>query len=473
MEQKNIMEILNEIRDYRNRELSNLKDNRVFYTIAMSLGEGQKSKKEIYRVIEEYSIGENESKVRELFYEYDENGLIKLAELDPEKSEEILFNGDPSTMSEQEYKNWELVLEDIIEGREKNKEKLYEHAIEFGINEEEVRGLSEIDVYKRIDEKEKEKNKDKDEDKENADKEKDIEIPKEDAQKRGIIGMNTIPLSQRVGIHGETLKSELGLDQYKEYSDVIELEIVPSYKLAYLGEKVRDIPFVAVGKRQNGEVVVFPENVCKPYKGANNEIVKEDGKDDNVTKEKSDCMITFKNGKSLAIDQKEEDYGIVDGSLVYNTRDNDGRIALDLQNKLEDGTRQQDTETREQTNPWEGEEHIRNKKKEADTHSKEEYEQGKVKSKDVDGDPNTKTHEHVEAVNEDVEKAVDEIMDSLKLERESSREEIKAALLERMQEKEKSSADITKNVIETAKDEIKEEFEKTVEEQYRGNPNNL
>ncbi len=464
MDKENTMEILNEIRDYRNRELSNLKDNRVFYTITMSLGEGQKSKKEIFRIIEEYSTGYNKSEVRELFYEYDEKeGIKEIAKLDPKISDFILSSIDPALMNEEEQKNWQLIMEDIVEGRNKNIEKLHEAALKLGMKEEETKKLKEIDLYKKIDEKQKESEKDKE--KVIDEKDEEIEISKENAQKRGIIGMNTISLNQKVGTHGETLKSELGLDQYKEYSDVIELEIVPSYKLAYLGEKVHNISFVAVGKRSNGEIVVFPKSVSRPYTGNNNEIINHDGAEDNVTKEKSDCMIIFKNGKSLSIDQKSP-YGIVDGSLVYNTRDNDGRIALDLQNKLEDGTKQQDVETRDIVNGYHGEYHANEITTEAREHSNEEFEQGEVKKEDADG---KEGGSHIHINENEFKKAVDDIMKYLKLEREESRVEVTNALLAKIVEKEGT----TKNILEEAKKDVKEELSEQVENQYRGGNTNI
>ena len=93
--------------------------------------------------------------------------------------------------------------------------------------------------------------------------------------------MNSIPLNQRVGVHGETLKSELGLNS-KEYSDVVELELIPSYKMSQIDGKVYDVPFMPVGKNLNGDIIKFPESVASPYKGSNNEVTTLDGKDDSV-----------------------------------------------------------------------------------------------------------------------------------------------------------------------------------------------
>ena len=127
--QKTNIEILEEIREYRNNQLKELGDNRVFYTRVMSLQKGENTGKKFYRIIEEYAVGENQSKVRELFYEYDNNTPVLVAILDPEKASIII----PSEISsEEEYQvwlneidkeereNWLNELEDIENGIEIN-----------------------------------------------------------------------------------------------------------------------------------------------------------------------------------------------------------------------------------------------------------------------------------------------------------------------------------------------------------------
>ena len=87
----------------RNNQLKELGDNRVFYTRAMSLQKGENTGKQIYRIIEEYAVGENQSKIRELFYEYDNNTPVLVAILDPEKANIII----PSKInSKEEYQGW-------------------------------------------------------------------------------------------------------------------------------------------------------------------------------------------------------------------------------------------------------------------------------------------------------------------------------------------------------------------------------
>lgn len=405
---KDIQNILQEIKERRNQELVDKKDNRVIFTVVEPLTKKDESNQQIYRIMEEYSIGENQSQVRELFYEYKEKPELiamidpevndKLNKIDPEAisklnsglSDEIVPVGDPNE-SKEKQEAWMETLENIKFGREKNKGKLIEQAKKLGIDEKEIEGIAEIDLKKKVYEKiaemnEKEENKEKEEKNENE----PTEIPKEEGERYGIIGMNTIPLNQRVGIHGETLKSELGLNS-KEYADIVELELIPSYKMSQIDGKVYDVPFMPVGKKSNGEIIKFPESVVSPDKGSNNEVTTLDGKYDSVKKENSNCIINFKNGNkntSLVIDQKSP-YGIVDASLAYNTRNNDGRVALDLQNKFENGTRTQDTETREILDSHNGAYNTKKIIDEIKEHPEEEIRNGELTINEADGNENT------------------------------------------------------------------------------------
>ena len=369
---KSTSEILNEIRALRGQQLVEDKDNRVFYTIAMKLEKGENTGKDIYRIIEEYTVGENESIVKEFFYEYKDKPEL-IAKLDPEVADFILVEDD---FSVDEAKD---LLKDINEARTISEEKVKKQAEKIGIDEIEVEGLAELDVYKKIDEKISEKN-------ETNFKEKDesVTISEEKAQKSGIVGMNSISLDQRVGIHGETLKDELGLDT-EEYLNIDYIEILPAYKLTQLnGIVYRDVPFIPVGRNSStGELVVFPEKQCSPYRGANNEDITIDGKDDAVTKKRSDCRFNFGDkDASLVIDQ-ESPYGIVDAKLSYPTRDNDDRLALDLQNRNEDGTHRQDTESLEVINRYQGRYHYDEMAKEAHKHPDNEFGSGKLDDGEV------------------------------------------------------------------------------------------
>lgn len=397
--QKTDIEILEEIREYRNNQLKELGDNRVFYTRVMSLQKGENTGKKFYRIIEEYAVGENQSKVRELFYEYDNNTPVLVAILDPEKASIII----PSEISsEEEYQvwlneidkeeceNWLNELEDIENGIEINITNIKEAAERLRIPQ--IDGLTEIEIYKKLDEKNrnnKEKERAIDEEKKNE----PTIISNEDAKRCGMIGMNAISLEQKVGINGETLRSEIGFSD-EQYADIVDIELVPAYKMTQYNGKVYDTPFVPIGIRKDGVRVAFPENVCSPDKSVNNEVTTIDGKDKSVRRERETCIFRFgKKGTSLVINQKQ--YGMMDASLAYTAKNNDGRVAYDLLTKNEDGKRMTDTESLEAMNQrGGGEYHVKNMLDEVNSHPEGEIKGEKLGPKDANGNPNDFTHQH-------------------------------------------------------------------------------
>ena len=399
--QKNNIDILEEIREFRNNQLKELGDNRVFYTTAISLEKGETGQ-QIYRIMEEYSIGENESLVRELFYKYEENPEL-IAVIDPEKFEDEQIHKpdgiEPTT--EEEKANWKFLVKDIEEGRIKEQEKIREQALNLGISEKEIEGLAEIDIDKKVFSKINEINNQNEADKEkragnnteNKDEEVPFNISKQDARRLGIVGMNTMLLNQPIGVHGKNLKDEIGLADKEQYVDVDSIEILPTYKLATLGVKVPDTPFIAVARHRDGSIEAFPESICEIYKGENNKITKIDGQKDEATTEKADTIMQFKGkNTSIAINQKSP-YGIVEASLAYNTRDNDGRVGITLQDKY-DGIDQNDYEARSITDQKQGTEHNKEIVAEAKRHPEGE----KNEREDADGNTNTATDLHLESI---------------------------------------------------------------------------
>ena len=398
---KTIVDILNEIRDLRNQELINQKDNRVFYTTAVALEKGETGQ-QIYRIMEEYSIEENESMVRELFYKYEDKPEL-IALIDYEKFEDNQIhqpNGiEPTT--EEEKNHWNLLVKDIEEGRINEQEKIRKQALNLGISEKEIEGLAEIDIDKKVFTKINEINKQNEDKKdkktgnntENRDEEVPFNISKQNAQRLGIVGMNTMLLNQPIGVHGENLKDELGLADKEQYADVDSIEIIPTYKLKALDVKVPDTPFIAVARHRDGSIESFPKDVCEIYKGENNKITNIDGQKDEVTTEKADTIMQFKGkNTSIEINQKSP-YGIVEASLAYNTRDNDGRVGITLQDKY-DGTDQNDFDARKIVNQYKGTEHLRKVTKEGKRHPEGE----KTEREDADGNTNTAAHLHLESI---------------------------------------------------------------------------
>lgn len=400
-EKKTTLDILNEIRDLRNQELINQKDNRVFYTTAIALEKGETGR-QIYRIMEEYSIGENESLVRELFYKYEDKPEL-IAVIDSEKFEDNKIHQPDGVeaRTEEEKVEWNLLVKDLEEGRTRAEEKIREQALNLGISQKEIEGLAEIDIDKKVFAKINEINNQNEPNKEkragiNAeDKEKEapFNISKQNAQRLGIVGMNTMPLNQKVGVHGENLKEELGLADKEQYADVDSIEIIPTYKLLALGVKVPDTPFVAVARHRDGSIEAFPKSVCEIYKGENDEITKIDGQKDEAVTEKADTIMQFK-GKdiSITINQKSP-YGIVEASLAYNTRDNDGRVGITLQDKY-DGTDQNDFDARKIVDSHQGTEHFREVAKEGKRHPEGE----KTEREDADGNTNTAAHLHLDSI---------------------------------------------------------------------------
>lgn len=429
-EKKTTLDILNEIRDLRNQELINQKDNRVFYTTAISLEKGETGQ-QIYRIMEEYSIGENQSLVRELFYKYEDKPEL-IAVIDPEKFEDNQIHQPAGIepMTEEEKADWNLLVKDIEEGRIRAEEKIKDTALKLGISEQEIEGLAEIDVDKIVFERMNEINNQNEAKKEynadNKETEAPFNITKQDVRRLGIVGMNTMPLNQKVGVHGESLKEELGLSNKEQYADVDSIEIIPTYKLANLGYKVQDTPFVAVARHRDGSIEAFPESICKIYKGENNEITKIDGQKDEVTKEKANTIMQFAGkNTSIAINQKSP-YGIVEASLAYNTRDNNGRVALTLQDKY-DGKDQNDYAARQIVDSHHGTEHLREVVEEGNTHPEGE----KIERKDADGDKNT-GHIYFDSDSQEQQNAIVEIMDEGKV----SKEEAKRLFVKYLEDRE-------------------------------------
>ena len=397
MSNKEEKEILNKIREFRNNQLEEARDNRVFYTRLMALKKGEKTGKIFYRIIEEYSVGDNQSKIRELFYEFDyENNIpILVAILDPEKANIILpseieneqeYQEWIQELDEEEKSNWLAELQDIENGRDINYSNIKEAAKQLGIQQ--IEGLTEIEIYKKLDENNKKTDKEREE-KDEKQKNEPTVIPKEDAKRCGMIGLNTVWLGQRVTPYS-TLKEELGLTDEK-YADLEYIEMIPTYKMTQYDGKVYDEPFVPIGIRKNGERIALPEKDCMPDKSDNDLVTTIDGKNDSVRRNKEDCIYRFPGKGSLVIEQKK--YGIMDASLAYIEKSNDGRLASDLLTKR-DGLTKLETISLQAINPRLGEYHVSDALEEANSHPKEELEEGGLGVKDANGDPNDYTHQH-------------------------------------------------------------------------------
>lgn len=450
---KNKLEIIQEIRQYRNNQLIEFGDNRVFYTTIQALElEGGK---QIYRLIEEFSTGENQSEIREFFYEY-ENEPVLIGQRNPDLMNKInpdLANEIIPVNRNFNDKEWEQIVTNIEAGIENIKEELKKQAEKIGIDEEEIKGLSEIDLDKKIRDRVEEIN--QDEEKEDPDiemkKDEPIDISEEEADKCGILGMNTLDLEQKVGIHGETLRSQIGFNN-PAFADIEKLMVIPTYKLKYIHGfegNIPDTPFMIVGKKSSGQgVEVFPENIARPYKGENNTTTTIG--EDNIKRDKPDSIIEFPGSeKSISLRQTSP-YGMVEATLDHKDRSNSGRVSLELKNEDREGKEQINTNVQEIVGPHKGVEHAGNMLDEVNTHPQTELENGKLKPEDGDGRENTSSHIHNIEETEEFLKAIQEIKDRAKLNEEK---QIIEALKRKLEENEISINDAVEEIIEE-EDEI-------------------
>lgn len=389
------------IREYRNEELRENGDNSVFYTYVMLLEKGNTGIP-IYRVMEHCSVGENQSVVRELFYIYEEQPeLIAVIDASKYNTDAICLPEGAKLESEEQKEKWEQIAVDIQIGREKAREKIIDTAKEQGIHDKnnfEDKSEIEIDemVFEKINKTNKLNHKDKKNKEEDDSSKPPFTLSKETAQRLGIIGFNTLLLNQKVR-ENRTLKKELGLDNKAQYADVDAIELIPSYKLRMLGEKVPDTPFVAVARHNDGSVEAFPEKICKIYKGENDRVTKTDGNKNEVSTEKADTIIQFmkdeKPTTAIAINQTSL-LGRVEGAIAYRTRDNDGWVGNTLQNNKYKGTTEMETEAKEFTDGHKGENYF---SKVADTQNEEHPECKNLKIEDLIGDHEYASHLHLDS----------------------------------------------------------------------------
>ena len=386
---KTTEQILIEIREHRNEELRSNGDNSVFFTKIMPLEKGNTGIP-LYRVMEHYSVGENQSLIRELFYIYEEQPEL-IAEIDTSK-----YNTDAICLPEGAKLENEEQKEKC---REKAREKIIDTAKKQGIHDNNnFEDKSDIEIDEMVFEKTNKDNKLNNKDKKNKEDDNSSKPPftlsEETAQRLGIIGINTIPLNQKLG-ENRTLKTELGLDNKAEYADVDEIELIPSYKLRMLGEKVPDTPFIAVARHSDGSVEAFPEKICKIYKGENNRVTKTDGNKNEVSTEKADTIIQFMESKkqtAIAINQTSS-LGRVEGASAYNTRDNDGWVGLTLQDKY-DGKTDSKREARDFIDKRKGENYF---SEVADNQNKEHPECENLKREDLTEDHEHASHLHLDS----------------------------------------------------------------------------
>ena len=426
MTEKNNMEILQEIRQKRKDELDSIKDTSTFVIKVEDLGRGKQTQKEIYRLIEEKYISNGDSEpqkmVQEMFYEYDKRPIL-VGVRNPQTQGKIVpigFDGD-------KQKEWDIEKGDIEQCLEERERQVKVLAKVLGIDPQDIENLSEIELSKKIDEKQSENDQDLKKDK----KDEPQEISEEEAKKLGMTGMNEIKLNSRIDTKGTTLGQILNLDGYTK------IMVVHSYRLAELtnseGEKgkVSRMSFGLIAQKADGTFETIQETKLRQYRGENRRVTEINDKK-NVETKNEECMFEVPGtNKRLVISQKDP-YGIPDVYLSQNTRGNDGNMAQKLQDKY-DGTERQDVEVRALFNANRG-------LNQADKSVKEvkEHEDAGCKDIDIDEADGREDTGHIDFNPDSPEqqKVIEEIMQRGKVSREEAENKLEKVLREAEDRKE-------------------------------------
>ena len=352
------------------------------------LGEGKNTKKDFFSVEENYSGMSNE-----VFYEY-ANQMKELPLIRNELTNGKVIRSNNMQETPEETKEIDDAIQDIQRCIEDRYKEMKEIAKQLGIDENEINSISEIDLEQKIEDKKLENQEEKEQD---VDEKK--QISKEEAEKVGIKenGLNSVKMNTAIDTKGNTLGKELNLEEYDG------LIVVHSYKLSKLYDaegksgKVDNINFAFVGKKKDGTLEVIPRTKLRPYKGANNEIIKENNKNEIETK-KEECIFEVPNtNKRISIEQKDP-YGIPE--IYYGKTDieNERNIMERVQNER-DGTQKTDVEVREKYNPNHGKFHFDRVKEEInDIENGNEEECNESNYKNADGNEKTANHLHEESI---------------------------------------------------------------------------
>lgn len=385
---KTIQDKLTELKQLRKSiyEDSKNKVGAMIFNKVEFLGEGENTGKELYRVIEEYSTGENRAELREFFYEY-ENDLPKLIAV---RNDHTLGDIIPTEYPGEEGPDkdaWDAELLDIEQCLEEKEKELKAIAKELGIDEKEINSLSEIELEQKIEDKELENQDEQEKQSENEPR----KISDKEAEKIGIKGngMNSAKMNTQIDTKGNTLGKELGLEEYDS------ILIVHSYKLSELNDaegksgKANNINFALVGKKKDGTLEIIPETKLRQYRGANREVTEINSREE-VEVKNEDCIFEVPNtNKRIAIDQKDP-YGIPEIYYGKSDKENEGNVMQSVQDER-DGTQKKDVEVRALFNSNKGEYQIDKMHDEVKGHIKAGCTD--IDKDEVDGDPAT-GHQH-------------------------------------------------------------------------------
>ena len=387
----NIQENLNRLKEIRKQIYNNSKDQgTMIYNKVEYLGKLPSTEREVYRVIEKYSV-DNLTEVREFIYEHKDDEFKMIGVRNKDTFGKII------PTSEYIYENNEIqFIEKVIEERQKELEII---AKELGISEEEINNLDEIDLEQKIENKEKENQEEKERE---PNENKSQKISEEKMKNSGQIGLNEVDLNTRVDGKGTRLKDVLKLDGYTK------IIVVHSYRLTELtnseGERGKKTieKYALIAQKSDGSYETFPQ--LEPDRGENKKIIEINNKDDVETKRVDNRFKVPGSDNSLVVDPKDP-YNIPNIYLSRNTPDNDGQLAQRLQDKY-DGTEQTDVEVRAVFNANRGEYMTKEAVKEARKHP-EDCEKG---VEEVDGDEYT-GHVDFDPQDPEQQNAIKEIME--------------------------------------------------------------
>lgn len=386
---KNIQEKLNTLKQTRKAEYENNKNiGAMIYNKVEFLGEGENTGKELFRVVEQYSVGENQTERREFFYEFDNNEPKLVAVRNDKTFGEIMPTSYPGEEGPQKDA-WDAELLDIVQCLEEREEELKAIARKLGISEEDIESLSEIDLEQKIEDKELENNEEK-QDEQGEDETK--KISEKEAEEIGIKGngMNSAKMDVQIDTKGNTLGKELNMEEYEN------IMVVHSYKLAKLKDsdgnngKVNPMRFGLVGKKKDGTLEIISETKLRPYRGANKQVTEINDRENVEVNKNEDCIFEVPNtNKRIAIEQKDP-YGIPEIYYGKSDKQNEGNVMQNVQDER-DGTQRKDVEVRALFNSNKGEYQIDKMDDEVKSHIKAGC--NDLGKEEVDGDPST-GHSH-------------------------------------------------------------------------------
>lgn len=390
---KSQMEILQEIRNSRNSEINSNGQTNIAVVKVDYLGKGEKTEKDIYRLIEEMYFEDKPTKIIEKFYEYNED-MPKLIAAKMSDSEIL-----PTDLNMNDNKEWDIMKDDIEKCIEERKLELQKVAQALGISKEDIKNMYEIDLEQKIYEESLHGNK---KDRKKQDKDLEEELENEDTQKltakqvKSIGARNEIDTNTQIDSKGTTLKKEAGLD----YDSIIP---VYSEKLSEFTDSTGNkgnrtiAKFGWVGKKGDSYEAIPPEKISV-YRGGNREVTTIKNPEEVQTQNEANIFEIKGSNKKLVVNQTDP-YGIPEVYLSQSTRDNEGNIAEELQDKY-DGTEKTDVEVRQLFNSNHGTEQIDKMYDEAKEHKDANCDE--LTLDEVDGDENT-GHKHQITIEDSLE----------------------------------------------------------------------